>query len=67
MSQEFREKVNEGPKEARRSTRLGMTTVFHAWVYCNLQRHKATSEERNFIERIKGPIFLEAVLAIEIM
>ena len=67
MSQEFREKVNEGAKEASRSTRPDMTTVFHAWVHCNLQRHKATLEERNFIERIKAPIFLEAVLAIEIM
>ena len=50
MSQEFREKVNEGAKEASRSTRPDMTTVFHAWVHCNLQRHKATLEERNFIE-----------------
>ena len=27
----------------------------------------ATSEERNFIERMKAPIFLEAVLAIDTM
>ena len=28
----------------------------------DLKRYRATSEERNFIERIKDPIFLEAVL-----
>ena len=30
----------------------------------DLQGYRATSEERNFIERIEFPIFLEAVLAI---
>ena len=29
--------------------------------------YRATSGERNFIEQIKSPIFLDAVLAIEIM
>ena len=33
----------------------------------DLQRYRATSGERNFIERIKAPIFLQAVLVIEIM
>ena len=33
----------------------------------DLYRNRATSGERNFIERIKAPIFLEAVLTIEIM
>ena len=33
----------------------------------DLYRNRATSGERNFIEWIKVPIFLEAVLAIEIM
>ena len=33
----------------------------------NLQRYREASGERNFTERIKVPIFLEAVLAIEIM
>ena len=33
----------------------------------DLQRYRATSGERNFTERIKASIFLEAVLAIEIM
>ena len=33
----------------------------------DLQRYRATSGERNFIERIKAPIFLEEVLATEIM
>ena len=36
-------------------------------VVWQLQRYRATSEERNFIERIKTPIFLEAVLEIEAM
>ena len=31
-----------------------------------LLRYRATSGERNFIERIKTPVFLDAVLAIEI-
>ena len=33
----------------------------------DLKRYRATSGERNLIERIKAPIFLEEVLAIEIM
>ena len=33
----------------------------------DLQRYRAFSEERKFIERIKTLIFLQAVLAIEIM
>ena len=33
----------------------------------DLKRYRATSGERNFIEQIKAPIFLKAVLAIEIM
>ena len=33
----------------------------------DLWRCRASSGERNFVERIKAPIFLEAVLAIEIM
>ena len=31
----------------------------------DLSRCRATSGERNFIEQIKAPIFLEAVLAID--
>ena len=31
------------------------------------ERCRATSGERDFIERIKAPIFLEAVLGIEVM
>ena len=31
----------------------------------DLLKYKATSEETNFIERIKAPIFLEGVLAID--
>ena len=33
----------------------------------HLLRYRATSGERNFIEQIKAPIFLEVVLAKEIM
>ena len=33
----------------------------------DLWRYRAPSGERNFVERIKVPIFLEAVLATEIM
>ena len=33
----------------------------------DLKQYKATSGERNFIERIKAPIFLEPILAIEMM
>ena len=44
-----------------------MTTVFYARLYCRFIEIQATSVERNFIEQIKAPIFLEAVLAIEIM
>ena len=32
----------------------------------DLQRYRATSAERNFVEQIKAPIFLEAVTATEI-
>ena len=33
----------------------------------DLERYRATSGKTNFIERIKAPIFLDAVLAIETM
>ena len=33
----------------------------------NLWRYRATSEERNLKEQIKAPIFLEELLAIEII
>ena len=33
----------------------------------DLKRYRKTSGERNFTERVKVPIFLEAVLAIEII
>ena len=33
----------------------------------DLLRYRATSGKRNFIERIKAPIFLEAVLAKEML
>ena len=33
----------------------------------DLQRYRATSGKRNFIKQIKVPVFLEAVLAIDII
>ena len=33
----------------------------------HLQRYRATSRERHFLEQIKAPIFLEVILVIEIM
>ena len=44
-----------------------MTKVFHAWSYGSFIKIRATSGERNFIERTMAPIFLEAVLAIAII
>ena len=44
-----------------------MTTVSHTWQYGRLIEYRATSVERNFMERIKAQIFLEVVLATEIM
>ena len=44
-----------------------MTTVFHAWLYGRFVDTEQPPGERNFIERIKNPIFLEAVLAIEMV
>ena len=41
-----------------------MTTVFHETSDVKPQKHRATSGKRNFIERVKAPIFLEPVLAI---
>ena len=32
-----------------------------------IYRDRATSGERNFIERIKAPIFFDAILAIKVM
>ena len=39
-------------------------TVSHAWPHV---RYRVTSGERNFTERIKASIFLEVVLAIEVI
>ena len=49
-----------------------LNSHYEAWSYKKkkhkkIRAHRATSGERNFIEQIKAPIFLEAVLAIEIM
>ena len=44
-----------------------MTTVFYTWPYGRLIEIQSNLGERNFIERIKAPNFLETVLAIEIM
>ena len=42
-----------------------MTTVFHAKPYGRFIEVRTTSRERNFLEQIKAPIFVEAVLAID--
>ena len=44
-----------------------MTKVFHAWLYGRFIDTKATSGERNFIERLKVQIFLEAVLTMKVL
>ena len=42
-----------------------MTTVSHTWTYGRLIEYRASSGERNFMERIKAQIFLEVVLATD--
>ena len=45
-----------------------MKTVIPTWLYGRfIEIQRNLSGERNFIEQIKAPIFLEAVVAIEIM
>ena len=44
-----------------------MITVFDTWAYGRYIEIQSNLRRRNFIERIKAPTFLEAVLAIEIM
>ena len=51
-----------------RCTSPGVTEVFHAWVYDRfIEIQRTTLGEGNFIELIKVPVFLEAVLAKDIM
>ena len=44
-----------------------MTTGLYIRLYGRFIEMQSNSGERNFIEQIKAPIFLEAVLAMEIM
>ena len=44
-----------------------MTTVFHAWPYGRFIGIQSNLRRKKLLEQIKAPIFLEAVLAIEIM
>ena len=44
-----------------------MATVFYAWSYGRFIGIQSNLRRINFIERIKAPISLEAVLAVEIM
>ena len=44
-----------------------MTTVFHTWAYGGFIEIPSNLMRKNPIERIKDPVFLEAVLAVEIM
>ena len=39
--------------------------VYFTYLYGRFEKKRATTGEKNLIERIKFPIFLEAVLAIE--
>ena len=44
-----------------------MTAVFHAWPYGGfIEIERNLRRKKEFMERIKAPILLEAVLAIEI-
>ena len=52
---------------ATRRTSPDVTTVFHTWVNGRFIEIQSNVRRKNFIERIKALIFLEAVLAIEIM
>ena len=44
-----------------------MTTAFHARPYGRFIEIRRILGERNLIEQVKAPIFLKAVLAIEII
>ena len=44
---------------ATRGSSQEVTKVFLPWCMVDLQRYRATSGERNVIEQIKAPIFLE--------
>ena len=44
-----------------------MTTVFHAWPYGRFIEIQSNLRRKKLHRRIKAPIFLEAVLALEIM
>ena len=44
-----------------------MTTLFHARPRSRFTEIQSNFRKKNFIERIKAHIFLEAVLAIKIM
>ena len=45
-----------------------MTAVFHAWPFGRfIEIQSNLSRKKNFIEWIKAPIFLEAVLVVEMM
>ena len=44
-----------------------MATVFLAWPFGRFIEIQSNLRRKKLIERIKAPIFLEAVLAIEVM
>ena len=64
--QQVRGPTNLQFQVATRGTSPDVTTVFHTWAYGGFIKIQS-NRERYFIEWIKAPIFLEAVLAIEIM
>ena len=41
-----------------------MTVVFNAWPYARFVEIKSNHKKKNFIDKIKAPIFQEAVLAV---
>ena len=44
-----------------------MTTIFHARLYGRFIEIQSNLRRKKLIERIKVPVFLEAVLVVEIM
>ena len=44
-----------------------MTTEFHTWVYGRFKEIQSNFRRKKLIEQIKAPVFLETVLAIEVM
>ena len=59
--------VAEHFQVAPRSSSPDMTTIFHARPYGRFIGIESNLRRKKLIERIKAPIFLDAVFAIKIM